>query len=263
MSERINAHRIKKILICEDSMEGIFSAVYDGWKYGNRYEVCLHTGEPWERELFAEYESIPTDPVKAGKVISSIRKKLGMNVWEYIGYSAAADDPERGTAVFHTLWKALAHGRRNRDIMEELADPYVDQVFKLHTKVWHEYHRLLGFVRFREAGGGVLFSRITPDNDILEMLAPHFQNRYPLESWMIYDEKRNKVLLHPSGGACTVRRDVHLEPDKEQRLAETDEYEQIWKEFCRSITIEARRNPALQQQFLPRKFQRNMTEFIN
>ena len=54
MGERIETYRIKKMLICEDCMEGIFSAVYDGWKYGNGYEVRLNMGEPQERELFTE-----------------------------------------------------------------------------------------------------------------------------------------------------------------------------------------------------------------
>lgn len=262
VSETGQTCKPKKILICEDSMEGIFSAVYDGWKYGDYYEVSLSIGEPWEQEFFAGYETIPADSVKFRKVIRSIWNKLGMTTWEQIGYCAVADDAEKGTAIFHTLWKALSHGQCNRDIMEELADPYVNHVFKMHTRVWHEYHRFLGFVRFREAGGGVLFSKIKPENDILEMLGPHFQNRYPLESWMIYDEKRSKVLIHPAGEDCSVRRDVHLKIEQVSKPTENDEYEQLWKAFCDSITIEARRNPKLQQQFLPRKFQTNMTEFI-
>ena len=37
----------KKLLICQDSMEGIFSAVYDGWIWGARgyqIEIYLRTG---------------------------------------------------------------------------------------------------------------------------------------------------------------------------------------------------------------------------
>lgn len=258
--EEINNTKTKKILLCEDTLEGIFSAVYDGWKYGNTCQVCLHTGEIFETEFFAEYEQIVTDSEKAQKVVSTIRRKLGADTWEQIGYCTVAKDSERGTAVFQTLWKALAHGRCRRDIMKDLADPYVNRVFKLYRKVWHEYHRFLGFVRFTDING-VLFSGIAPENDILELLGPHFQNRYPGESWMILDKNRNKLLLHPSGGECVIRREVYLKDQEEETPLKKDPYEQLWREFCRSITIEARRNPSLQQQFLPKKFQANMTEF--
>ncbi len=54
--------------------------------------------------------------------------------------------------------------------MDALADPSVSLVSKLRVKVWHEFHRHLGFVRFRELSGRLLLAQITPDNDILELL---------------------------------------------------------------------------------------------
>ena len=107
VSETGQTCKPKKILICEDSMEGIFSAVYDGWKYGDYYEVSLSIGEPWEQEFFAGYETIPADSVKFRKVIRSIWNKLGMTAWEQIGYCAVADDAENTIA----FWDLFASGR--------------------------------------------------------------------------------------------------------------------------------------------------------
>lgn len=105
------------------------------------------------------------------------------------------------------------------------------------------------------------FSRITPENDILEMLAPHFADRFPNESWMIYDDKRNKVLTHPKGGQCSVHTEVVLDAAQKEALSETEEFEQLWKVFCESIAVRERKNPKLQQQFVPLKFRSNMMEF--
>ena len=43
----------RKLLICDDTMEGIFTAVYDGWRWGNRgFSVGIAVREPDYPELF-------------------------------------------------------------------------------------------------------------------------------------------------------------------------------------------------------------------
>ena len=252
----------KTVLICENSMEGIFTAVYDGWLDGTgNHEVEVRTCMPDNLELFCTYRAIETDQVKAGKVMRTILMKLGTEIYEYICYAAVSLHPDRGTAIYRVLRKALGHGRCNTRVMEALADPDVCLVAKLRTKVWHEFHRYLGFVRFYEVGGGVLFSRIRPENDILAMLGPHFSNRFPNENWMIYDEGRETVLLHPKRGECSLRSGVTLSEEYRETLSNTEEYEELWRCFCKSITIQERTNGMLPQQFLPLKFRKNMTEF--
>lgn len=252
----------KTVLICEDSMEGIFTAVYDGWreaKGGRRVEVYTHA--PENLEFFCTYRPIETDTVKAGKVMRTILMKLGVKNYETICFAAASACAERGTAIYQVLRKALGAGRGNERIMEALADPDVALVSKLHIKVWNEYHRYLGFVRFREIGGGALFSQIRPENDILAMLGPHFANRFPNENWIIFDEAREMALLHPKGEDCTIRSGVRLSQEYKDSLAGREEYEELWRAFVDSVTIKERKNPGLQQQFLPLKFRGNMTEF--
>lgn len=252
----------KVILICEDSLDGIFTGVYQGWAAAVRGAfVELRTSEPENLELFYTMQEIEADAEQAEKVARSVRRKLGVSVYEDLCLAAASVHPDKGTAVFQTLFKALSGRRCNRDIMEDLGDPYVNLTYKLRIRVWHELHRHFGFVRFREVGGQVLFSRITPDNDILAMLGPHFANRFPNENWMIYDQRRQKVLLHPRQRACTIQTQVSLTQECFQPAAETEDYEELWQAFCRTITIQERKNPGLQQQLLPLKYRENMPEF--
>lgn len=253
----------KLVMICEPDLEGIFTAVYDGWlmKVKGTF-VEIRTEMPENLEFFCRYEEVVSDPEKAEKVLRTIRRKLGNQVYEDLCYAAVSGHQDRGTAIFMVIWQAMSKGRCNGHIMEALADPYVNLVSKLRMKVWYEYHRFLGFVRFREMGGGVLFSQIAPENDILVMLGPHFANRFPKENWMIYDERRGKVLMHRQGEACTLQTGVSLSERYKEQLCEKEEYELLWREFCKSITIEERKNPGLQQQMLPKKFRHSMTEFF-
>lgn len=251
----------KKILICENSLEGIFTAVYDGWIWGTRgKQVEISVSEPEYPQLFSTCVEIETDSEKARKVARTIRNRLGKNVYEAVCYASAAEHPSKGTAVFYVLQKALHGGRSDCHVMENLSDPAVNLVSSLQTKVWHEIHRFYGFLRFREIGGGILLAKINPRNDVLEFLGPHFQNRFPNENWMIYDEERRKILVHKKGEECTVYREMVLK-DRAGRVSEADEYGQLWNVFCRYISIPERKNPGLQRQFVPLKFRSNMTEF--
>lgn len=268
----------KIVLVCEDSMEGIFTSVYEGWRWALRGKcVEISVREPECPDFFTTVIPVLSDSEKAGKVLRTVQGKLGAVVYEAVCYAAVSTHPQKGTLVFQVLWQALSGRRYDRRIMENLADPNINLVSKIRIRVWHELHRYYGFVRFQEIGDSVLFSRITPENDILEMLAPHFENRFPNENWMIYDERRQKALLHPKGGPCTVRKHGVLQESNTELsyeraggnwtrndtegLVTKDEYEELWRSFCKSITIQERRNPGLQQQLLPLKFRSNMPEF--
>ena len=201
----------KKMLICDDTMEGIFTAVYDGWRWGNRgFSVGIAVREPDYPELFTENLEIISDSVKAFKVARTIKNRLGGQVYEAVCYAAASVHPEKGTAIFYLLRRALEKGRI--------------------------------------------------DTRVLELLAPHFSDRFPNENWMIYDKKRQKVLAHEQGGECTVYIQAVLNT-LETDPVQSDEYENLWKAFCSHITIPERKNPGLQRQFVPLKFRSNMPEF--
>ena len=201
----------KKMLICDDTMEGIFTAVYDGWRWGNRgFSVGIAVREPDYPELFTEKLEIISDSVKAFKVARTIKNRLGGQVYEAVCYAAASVHPEKGTAIFYLLRRALEKGRI--------------------------------------------------DTRVLELLAPHFSDRFPNENWMIYDKKRQKVLAHEQGGECTVYIQAVLNT-QETDPVQSDEYENLWKAFCSHITIPERKNPGLQRQFVPLKFRSNMPEF--
>ena len=68
-------------------------------------------------------------------------------------------------------------------VLKDLADPYVRAVFEMNRGVRHEAHEYLGFLRFEEQDGGVLLARFSPKNDLLEIVAPHFEDRFPGENF--------------------------------------------------------------------------------
>lgn len=252
----------KKMLVCEPTMEGIFTAVYDGWRWaGKGIQIEILTEEPEYPELFCSRTDISSDSEKAVKVARSVRRKLGETVYQAVCYAAVSVHPKRGTAVFYLLRQALGDAGYGSHVLEALSDPAVSLVSSLRVKVWHELHRFYGFVRFRDMGRGTLFSSIRPENDILELLESHFADRFPNENWIIYDQGREKALVHERGKESAVYVQTVLSREQREAIAEEDKYENLWRAFCTHITIQERSSLDLQKQFVPLKFRSNMVEF--
>ncbi len=96
----------KIIFICEDSLDGIFTAVYQGVDSGERISGDPHAGAG-QPELFCICREVLTDAGQAEKVARSIRRKLGVSVYQDLCYALASTHPEKATAVFRVLRQAL------------------------------------------------------------------------------------------------------------------------------------------------------------
>ena len=120
---------------------------------------------------------------------------------------------------------------------------------------------MLGFLRFSELENGILFSRIHPKNNILSVLAEHFTDRLPTENFIIYDETRKTAALHKSGSGYILAEVPHADEDFMNRFSQQEQaFRQLWLEFVHAIAIEARYNPKLQSQNIPKRFWKDVTE---
>ena len=101
---------------------------------------------------------------------------------------------------------------------------------------------------------------------MLPLLADHFADRLPNEDFLIYDRAHDSCLLHRRQRPCILVRNAGLDREEGSHISfseREEEMQQLWLGFCRSISIEARENPALQQQMLPLRFRKWMTEEQN
>ena len=147
-------------------------------------------------------------------------------------------------------------------VLNYLGEPYVNRVFQLSRSAGNEAHHLLGFLRFQELENGVLFAKIHPKNNVLPFLGEHFTDRLLQENFMIYDENRQLAALHPRGKGFFITDTKDLDPEMLRRFSSKEqEYQKLWCRFFDSIAIEARVNPKLQNQNLPKRFQQDIIEF--
>lgn len=253
-----------RVFQCEDSLTGILTGVYDAWDSRMGHEhVRLETGAYEDMELFCEYVQVPSNLDKAGKVLRTIRTRLGEEAYEMIAYASACPHARKADAIYRMIVLGL-YLPDGREISRMLTQPDVQLVFELRRKAWHIAHRYMGFVRFQELENGVLFSKIDAEADVLALIAPHFADRLPLENWMIYDRRRQKAAVHPAQKGWVILEEVEEKVLSEFENSEKEAYyDGLWKVFHRAVGIASRSNERLQMSFLPKKFRHFMNEFAD
>lgn len=253
------------IFQCEDNVDGIYTGIYDAWasRLGHA-NVGLRICGQMNLELFAEYRSVQTDPEKAEKVARSIRRKMGMDAYRTIYQAALSKAEDKADRIYRVVIRGMSAAvtpKEAQNLIWNLQDPNVCRIFELSRKTGNEAHRYLQFVRFRELEGGVMFSEIQAENYVLPLIGDHFSDRFPNENFMIYDNGHNDCLIHGKARPWFILRDTDPDTEGKDRVSQNEaELQQLWRGFCQSISIGARENRRLQQQFWPLKFRRWMTE---
>lgn len=253
---------MRTIYQCNDTVTGVFSAVYDAWKAGcDEKKAGIALRSEMNRQLFGEYVSVVESEKKAAAVQNTIEKHMGPDAYQDIYQAALSVDPGKGDAILGTI----AEARRipdSRKIMNHLGHPMVEKVFELSRSVGIEAHLFVGFVRFRELENRVLFSEIAPKSQVLTCIADHFAGRLPLENWMIYDKTHEMFLVHESKKRWVLVSGGDIDLEGTRRCSkEEKEFTKLWKGFCRSISIEERTSRTRQMQHLPLHFRQDMVEF--
>lgn len=258
----------KKVFICEDSIEGIFTSVYDAYSAVLRHEmehtdVEIITGDIENYSMFCDYIEVPSSKEKSLKVSKSICEKMGYRTYESIFYAATCDDKDKATDIYMTIVKAFRLNDSYR-IMDLWTDKNVLHISELYRKAKNEFGRWREFLQFRELENGILYSRIGPECDILPLLAPHFENRLPNEDFMIHDDIRDYFLVHEKGRKSVIVSGEALGDNREMLNKFSDNDIQIcalFKEFTKTIAIKERTNLKLQQQLMPLRIQNYKIEF--
>lgn len=249
-------------LICEDSLEGIFSGIYEAYcmkRPHQQIHLCL--GEDENLRLFASYVECPCNPARAMKVARTIISRFGEEAYMSLCRALASTEPDKAEAIYKTVVVGLQM-KRPAEVMGNLANPYVHRVFELARFAANEAHFHIEFIRFRELENGILYAPIGPKNNIITFLVPHFADRLPLENFVIHDDIRDIFALHPA------QKDWYLVQGNtdftnfEKTFSEGEKvYSELFTHFYHTIAIKERINPKLQRNMLALRYREYMTEF--
>lgn len=247
---------------CEDSLESVFTAIYLAYEEKrNHEETFLSLSD--EPVLFAEDVYVVSDREKVIKVTRSLYRIFGEEDYMSLCLALSSEDTEKAQAVYRTIVDGLSAKRRAGHLFDNLANTEVHRAFSLARAAGREMDHLRGFVRFRELENGVLYAKICPKHNAVTFLMPHFADRLPQENFMIYDEKRGVFGIHLAGKQWYLFYSGETEAPFNVKISKEEQvYQELFRYFCRKISVEERENLKLQMNMLPLRFRSNMTEFL-
>lgn len=242
------------IYLYDGRLDGFLTCIYHHY-YS---EPCAQIIEEqfFEGALFEPYKKIVTDEGLAKKVHDGIKKKFTDEMYTNLYHAFLAHDPERETHLLHYIELAFKIGSKIDRIH---TDDAVYRVKQLSRQVGFERHRFLGLLRFSDMGT-YLYATFEPDNNIIELLGDHFVDRLALERFIIHDVKRCMALVAQKGSWVL----TNLEITNDMMFSEEELFfQKLWQTYFDTIGIEGRKNPRLQQQFVPLKYRGHIHEFKN
>lgn len=249
----------KIVYLCEDTPDGIFTAVYDAWAAKLPFHAfSIRVERYYTMELFVSYRYIQTDLEKAVKVARSVRNKISAEAYEMIYKAALSYEEDKADSIYRFLKLGFQYGA---PIVQMHSDDVVCRMFELRRNVENEWHTFREFIRFHDLEEGILLAKIHPKNQVLPLLANHFSDRFPEENFVVLDEVHDMGLFHEK------RRQWYLAPLEKEVLERiwsrqcSGEYEHLWKTFFNSIAIEERKNYKCQRNLCSLRYRDYMVEF--
>lgn len=243
------------VFIHDGTFEGLLTSVYEAY-YSKTKPEEIFDGN-FNDQLLYNKVYIETNIIKSQKVYDAILDKIGEDTLENIYYAFLSDDYNRYTLIYNYIKLGFKLGVH---VNQYLHNDTVRAVIALRERVAKEVHLFLGFVRFKNVADNFLYSCIEPDNNILELISPHFSQRLSNENWIIHDLKRNIASVCKDG--IWEITPMSLEYYNMISKAE-DPFNSLWRSYYTSATIKERINPRLEKRLMPVRYWTHLPEKIN
>ena len=233
---------------------GLLTAVFDAYNTKKFPDELLGPNDNAPL-LCTEIIEIEDSEEKFQRVWQGLIKRLSPLGRENFLLAWLAKD-ECGAALFFNYVKEIFSGLNDGD----LSHPLVKDIMLAAKKVRHERQYILQFARFQKTADGIYFAALEPRYDVLPSVFKFFQKRFGAQKWILYDTIRDYGFYYNLTETIEIQLPGLSEEIKNGRLApETlaeDEalYQDLWKNYFKSIAIKERLNPKLQKSFMPKRF---------
>ena len=242
-----------KIVRYEPTWEGFLTGIFEIFARKKEGIRLCPQGRESNTTLF-ECERLGSDPARAARVEAGLCR-LGGNVTETV-YNAWLSELE---GIEDTIAEVLRMGfAENVNPLINRTNPSVAKLIKIANAVGWESHRMLQFVRFVCTPEGVYVADISTEYNVLTLIAGHFHGRFNDQRLIIRDVRRRAALVSDTDGWYIQALPAGPLPP----LPEDGMFEDLWKNYFKIIANPARINTKLQQQFIPKRYRRFLTEFL-
>lgn len=236
------------VYIFDGTKSGFLTAFLLAYEDGN----ALLTSHAVQLPLGESFISVTTDSDKAKRVE---RRLLAFDTDALHALDRLLrSGMENHEQIAFRYFKKLATEKRPID--KNFADTDVFAAVECMKKVGHEIHKMHGFVRFMELENGALYAPISPDNDICDLLLPHFRARLPEYPFVIHDVTRKKAAVYDGKNAFVAplgTADVLISADEEG-------WQRLWKNYYKAVNIPSRERLKQMRGYMPVRYWKFLPE---
>lgn len=235
----------------DGSLKGFYCCVYES-VYSRQMPLDIWPAGQEQASLLPS-RSVITDAGRAARVRDALAQKVcprAQTLVETVFLSCLA---QKEMPMLRFVVMAFEQGRQ---VVSMLHHPDVATLLGAERHLEGEAHLLKGFARFSDYEGR-LIATIRPKNFILPFLAEHFVERFSQEDFLIYDRTHQAALAYVQQRARILPMEAPPVFDVSQEEAQ---YRALWRQFYRTISIEARENPVCRRSHMPMRYWSEMTE---
>ena len=246
----------------DNTFEGLLTLIFECYNRKQFPDEIL-SGEGSQNVLFGSTHAVCTEVRKAERVWKGIIAHSSEENAHRIYRVFLTGLPETPLLLVKYIRLMIDSAKKEET---NFAQPVVVEFNKLHQKVCREAQRIHMFTRFQKTVEGSYYASFAPMYDVLPLCIPHFRDRFADQSWIIYDLKRNYGFWYDLKNVSRVVFDeLKVNPQNGQLqaslLAEDEKlFQQLWKQYYRSICIQERKNDKVHRQLLPRRFWKYLPE---
>jgi probable DNA metabolism protein len=244
---------MRNVYMTDGSVEGFFTAVFDAYLDKDGYIASMSGA--FQTALGDRFIEVSPSREKSTRVVDKLREVDRLSLGE-IDYALRTAAPDREQVAF--LYIRLLMKRR-APVRGMLTSPEVRRLRDLCDRVASERHQLSGFLRFQETATGVYYAPCSPDNDLVDLLMPHFVARFKNTPFVIHDVSRAVAGIY-NGDEWL----VSPVQKAELVLSEAEEnFLNLWKKYYHTVYIPARKNTKQMKGYMPVRYWKFMSEKVN
>ena len=252
---------MRPVYVIDGSLESILCAIFE-WFERKPGPVILKRQKEYQPDAFSDVLHIHNDRLKADRVWNGLRKKLSKG-WTRRFYCTFLSETTESVSL---LFEFACHVFMNPEGAEyNYGNAHVLSVSQMAVKVEREKHRMEAFIRFQQLEDGTFYCGITPDFNVLPLIAKHFQDRYADQKWILYDinrhyglfydlEKTEEIIIDGKGIGKSSILSSKLVSEPEAL------YATLWQDYFKSTNIASRKNTKLHVRHVPKRYWKYLTE---
>ncbi len=233
---------------------------YDGTKeaFLTALVLSFHDAEPYlfsgnkQLALGQEAVFVRADSARAKRIEARLLS-FDKNCMGDLGTLLRSSDPNKDNIAL-AYFRLIAEKKRPvRMMLGEDAALNADECIR---RVGFEIHRFHGFVRFLATASGALYAPISPDNDICDLLVPHFRARMPQIPFVIHDVKRKKAAVYDGENTFL----APLEEAEVVLAADEMQWQNLWRKYYAGVNIPSRERLKQMRGYMPVRYWKFMPE---